>query len=331
MDDPKEILVSMVVPVYNVEDYLQECIDSICAQTHHNLEIILVNDGSTDSSGEICDRAAERDARIRVFHNPNGGVSAARNTGLDQANGEYICFSDSDDVCAPFFVEHMLQACLQERADIAVGNYEEYEDTIVFSPASDVKAQVYSGRDAVRHLIGKEHIKYTVVYDKLYKSELFQNIRFPEGLIHEDEDFSYRILYEAEKVVDLQETIYGYRTRSGSITTSDYSEKRTAVLDIAQKRVEFFQERNEAPLKDAFQWVYALLLLQHYPRIKKDLHRPKQAKKMKQEFRKLAPELLRSPYLSRKKKCVIAVFRFFPGQYAWAMDAKEKLSKMIGM
>lgn len=324
----EEILVSVIIPVYNVEKYLENSIDSVCAQSHRNLEIILVNDGSTDSSGELCDLAAEKDKRITVLHKHNGGVSAARNWGLDHAHGQYVSFMDSDDVYAPYAVEALLRVCREHDAEIAVGDYQDFkEDPVLFDKKPSSAPQVYHRREALMQMIGKDHIKYTLVNNKIYRADIFKNLRFLEGKIHEDEDFMYQAIYQAEKIVDLHQTVYGYRSRPESITTSDYSEKRMSVMEIARKRTEFFKAHGEDKLAVQFQWVYAMLLLQHYPRVKKDLKRPDLAKRILAEYRKTAPELLRSPVLNRKKRMMVWFFRLVPSWYAPMMDWREKSIK----
>lgn len=327
--DTEEILVSVIIPVYNVELYLQECIDSLCSQTYKHLEIILVDDGSTDASGRICDQAAEQDKRIRVFHKKNAGVSAARNTGLDHMHGQYVCFSDSDDICAPSAIEKMMKICEETQASMVVGDYRDFVDTPDFSSSGERHIEVFPGRDVVKRLIGKEHIRFTVVYGKVFRRELFQNYRFPLGMIHEDEEFSYRILYQAERVAICSEAVYGYRLRPESITTAAYKKQRLQVLDIARRRVDFFEEHEEPYLAQNFKWVYAMLLLQHYPRVKKNLNDPILAGDIKKEFRRIAPELLAAPDLSGKRKLMTAFFCVLPNAYAPFMNAKVKSIKSV--
>ena len=320
----KNILISIVVPVYNVEKYLESCIKSLKDQTYKNLEILLIDDGSTDRSGKICDMAAENDTRIRVIHKENSGVSDTRNMGLDQVHGQYVSFLDSDDIYAPYAVDCLLKAILSCDADISTGEYQDFEEDIAFEPTVGNKPCVISGREGVRRMIGKEHIRYAVVHNKLFKTELIRNFRFLSGKIHEDEEFMYRIMYSAEKIVTIAQTIYGYRMRPGSITTAKYNRNRLDILAIARKRVEFFRQQSDWELCENFSWVYAMLLLQHYPKVRKDLKDPELAGKLKKEFRDAVPELLHASSLSRKRKIMTAVFYVFPGQYAFLMDMREK-------
>ena len=136
-----EELVSIIVPVYNVEDYLTECIESAIKQTYHNLEIILVDDGSTDTSGKICDMYACKDDRIKVFHKQNGGLSDARNTGIEKATGEYIYFLDSDDMLPTGAIEKMLNACVQEDADMAIAGVEKFVDDKLPQSSEKIEAE----------------------------------------------------------------------------------------------------------------------------------------------------------------------------------------------
>lgn len=327
--DTDKILVSVIVPVYNVKAYLQACIDSLCTQTYKNLEIILVDDGSTDGSGSICDEAAERDDRIRVIHKENTGVSDARNAGLDHMHGEYVCFSDSDDIYAFDGIETLLKACEKTKASMTVGNYRDFLDVPDFSMSGQKCVETFSGCDVVKRLIGKEHIRYTVVHGKIYRKELFEKFRFLSGKIHEDEDFAYQVLYQAERVTIISDVVYGYRVRSESITTTAYKRPRLQVLDIARRRVEFFEKHSETYLAQNFKWIYAMLLLQHYPRVKKDLKDPELAKMIKKEFRKTVPELLKAPELSGKRKLMTAAFSVIPDGYAPFMQIKEKSIKSV--
>ena len=327
--EKQKILVSIIVPVYNVKEYLDSCILSILNQTYENLELILVDDGSTDGSARVCDLAAKKDARIRVLHKENSGVSDARNMGLDQAHGQYVSFVDADDILAPYAVDCLLDASLSCDADISVGEYQNFERKIVFERSVGNKPCIISGREAVRRVIGKEHVRYTVVHNKLFKAELVQNFRFVSGKIHEDEEFMCRILYSAPKIATIAQVIYGYRTRPNSIMSSKYSRQRLSILKFAADRAEFFLQQGDQELYENFSWVYAMLLLQHYPRVRKDLNDPALAKKLKKEFQAIVPGLLHASSLSGKRKLMTAAFYAFPGQYAPLMDIRQKSIKNV--
>ena len=193
------ILISVVVPIYNVEAYLKECIDSIVAQTYRDIEIILVDDGSTDHCGQICD--SYQDSRIRVFHNENYGLSATRNFGIKKSRGEYIYFIDSDDWIDPFVLEEAVKN---------IGN----ADILCFGS----KNANYSGYEALlAHINGEIS---NVVWNKLYKRHCFDDIRFPDGRLMEDTATTYKLLYQAKRVSCIEFNGYHYREREGSISNT---------------------------------------------------------------------------------------------------------------
>ena len=239
MNDP---LVSIIVPVYNVKDYLPECIDSIINQTYHNLEIILIDDGSTDGSETLCDKYKAKDSRIIVKHQKNSGLSVARNTGIKTSKGEYIAFIDSDDYVKPELIEHAISASTSHQADIVIFGYN--EDT--------PSAKTVSGESAtVQLLIGQENLDI-IAWNKLYSSRLFKNITFPEGETHEDNLTTYKLLSLAEKVTYLPESLYIYRERPDSITAQKNILHR---LDIRERAVEeskkFLGAKDNLRYKDA--------------------------------------------------------------------------------
>lgn len=215
-------LISIIVPVYNVGSYLEQCIDSILSQTYKKLEIILVDDGSTDQSGEICDRYAEKDSRIHVVHKANGGLSSARNAGLQICHGDYLGFIDSDDYIDPNMYRILLDNLLREDADISACEiYNVFPDYIQAWKTGE-KYIVFSGTEATKRLFNfdQEEIKFSVC-NKLYKRKVFfpenENIIFPKGRLYEDFYVTLVIAYRANCIVYLGKPLYFYRQREGSI------------------------------------------------------------------------------------------------------------------
>ena len=212
-------LISVIVPVYNVAPYLTRCLDSIVMQTWQNLEIILVDDGSRDDSGGICDRYAARDARIRVIHKENGGLSSARNAGLDIAAGEYVGFVDSDDWIEPDTYTAMLELMEKYNAQlVCAGRYDvdggTGEKRVGLCPSREecVSAEALVGR-----IFLWDHCDSSAC-DKLYRRELFQGIRYPEGRVCEDVPVTYRVALRAQRTVLCDRPLYNYYHRSGSIS-----------------------------------------------------------------------------------------------------------------
>ena len=217
-------LISIIIPVYNVRPYLTEALDSVLCQTYEKLEIIIVNDGSTDGSGEVCDTCAERDARVIVIHQENKGLSAARNVGLDRMTGEVVAFLDSDDAYDPRYIENMWRAMFEEKADMAVCKYTVHHTVGKLFSKGDEKASpsigqgLYDGLDVQRALADRQ-INVSV-WNKLYRRKLWKNLRFPEGHIYEDMAVTFRIIERCEMVYVLDQPLYLHRNRPGSITNT---------------------------------------------------------------------------------------------------------------
>ncbi|RBP03157.1 glycosyltransferase [Rossellomorea aquimaris] len=206
--------ISIIVPVYNVEPYINKCIDSILAQTFTDFELILVNDGSPDNCGRICDEYANKDSRIKVIHKENGGLSEARNVGLDTARGNYIGFVDSDDWIEPDMYELLHSISENNKCDIAsCTSIIHYNDKVVKNGLHPLT--IYNKEEALKTmLIGKLYDE--VVWTKLIKRDLIRDIRFPVGLIYEDTAFTYKLIHKAEKVCCIGQAKYHYIKRENS-------------------------------------------------------------------------------------------------------------------
>lgn len=234
-------LISVIVPVYKVEAYIDKCIASITAQTYPNLEILLVDDGSPDNSGAICDAWAAKDSRIRVIHQENGGGGKARNAALDIATGELLAFVDSDDYIAPGMFRHLYDL-MQDGADIAECGYLETSDDNARFEENSTGITVYEPVDAMR-----EHIRDTVfrqlIWNKLYRREVAEGVRFPIGTKIDDEFFTYQLLGNAKKLVRSERICYAYRQQSDSVMHQTFSIKRVESLRAKQERLEYLKQR----------------------------------------------------------------------------------------
>jgi glycosyltransferase involved in cell wall biosynthesis len=231
-------LISVIVPVYKVEKYLEKCVDSIVRQTYHNIEIILVDDGSPDTCPQLCDEWEKRDSRIKVIHKENGGLSSARNAGLDIVKGAYIVFVDSDDYIADNMVERLYSALKEHNADMSLCGFTYIDESN--QPVEDMNSklhtsdEVISGREAVKLLLSKYNWYYTIAWCKLYRTELFQDIRFPVGKIHEDEFISHLIFDKCKKVSCISDRLYFYLQREDSIMGKNFNRLNIRELDAVE-------------------------------------------------------------------------------------------------
>ena len=244
MDETKALpLISIIVPVYNVKDYVEKCLDSICGQSYTNLEIIVVDDGSTDGSGKICDAYASKDRRIKVIHRKNGGLSAARNEGLDAATGEFLGFVDSDDWIDLDMFKFLYELLETEEADISIcSHYIERSGRTKIKYSSD-KVLNLVPCDAMRLLVEDDIIR-NFAWDKLYRRTLFYELRFPQGRYFEDIAVMYKVFYQARKIVMKGCPKYHYMVRTNSITGSKYNpEKEYHMFLAVYEQCTFIQEK----------------------------------------------------------------------------------------
>lgn len=242
-------LVSIIVPIYNVESYLKRAVDSILGQSYTDIEVILVDDGSPDNCGKICDEYAKQDERVKVIHKENGGLSDARNAGLDVAKGEYIAFVDSDDYIDPDFIRNLYGYLIKEKADVAMCSYEEVgTDKEMPEHISDKASEVCSRDRLLSNMYDANHQDATyfiVAWNKLYKASLWKDIRFPKGKIHEDEATTYKIYDKCTRGVYFHSPMYKYCVAPDSITRAKFNIKRLDWMDALTDRIAFFREKED--------------------------------------------------------------------------------------
>ncbi len=231
-------LISIIVPVYNVESYLERCLESLKRQWYDNLEIILVDDGSTDNSGKICDDFAKREKRAKVFHKRNGGLSDARNYGLKKAVGEMLAFVDSDDYIDESYISDMYYEMRHSDADIVVCGFNN----------NVPRSEILSGKDATIRLLTRQENLEIVAWNKLYKKELFidNDIWFPKGKKNEDSLTIYKVLSKAKKVAYLDKSLYSYVDRDESIMNTGRIQDRLAMRELAAREaIEYFKDNDD--------------------------------------------------------------------------------------
>lgn len=302
-----EPMISVIVPIYNTKDYLCACVDSILAQTYPNIEIILVDDGSTDGSAEICDAYAQKDMRVRVLHKPNGGQSTARNCGLEIAQGAYIGFADSDDVISPTMYEELM-ALMDGRSDrIANTVIMKADEHCVPIKGSQVRRSAVLQTDAVayrRELL--MHIGDSSVCSKLFPREIITKRRFDEYRLNEDLMLLFDMADEVDSFVYSDKPGYYYRTRSGS-TTSGYGKAIEDMTDNAEKILEIVQSKMPELLQEAvrFVWRQRMIYLLLAPKQFGGKRNEKYARYVRAFRKHFLSEALPNPMLTRKEKIVI--------------------------
>ncbi|EKS9979283.1 glycosyltransferase family 2 protein, partial [Enterococcus faecalis] len=236
-------LVSVVIPVYNVEKYVEKCLDSVINQTYQNLEIIIVNDGSTDNSLSVCQKKKLSDSRIKLINKENGGLSSARNAGIECAQGEFICFIDSDDWIELDYIEVLLNGMENTNVDISVIQMIKVKDfnKIAFQSESQTKWDIFERETAMRELFSSNLIGYSA-NNKLYRISLFKSIRYPEGMLMEDKGTTYRLIDSSTKVAVNGSTKYHYYLRDNSILRTDFNQKNFDSFIIHEEILNFMDE-----------------------------------------------------------------------------------------
>lgn len=255
-------LVSIIVPVYNVEPFLERCVQSILCQTYSEIEVILVDDGSPDRCPEICDEYLKKDSRVKVIHKPNGGLSDARNAGLQIAEGELIAFVDSDDWISPYFVEIMQRTMLEDNSDIVECLMIRSDGKQALPDCMDKPlVENYDTLTALQLLI-EDQILHQYVWNKLYKRSVIADIYFPYGKCNEDEFWTYQVFGNAKKVSSVSSILYAYFQRPESIMGQGYQLKRLDAIEakcLRQNYIEnYFPELRIVSMVDlAFSVMYA--------------------------------------------------------------------------
>lgn len=290
-------LISVIVPVYNVRPYLKRCIDSIIAQTYSNLEILLVDDGSTDGSGELCDAYARQDARVQVIHKKNAGQAAARNDAIDIARGSYLGFVDSDDFIDCRMFEILYQDLTEHDAQISIVTFQEFtEEKEVTVSRNLMSIECQAGEKILQKLLLEEKIG-DFSWNKLYRRELFKEIRYPVGRMMEDQGIMYKLVDQCTKVTYRPIRLYFYYQRPDSTlhrrTLKFYEDK----WDMGCQRYQYIREKYPDMLEND---AAMMKIVEHcYPYLRKDERRKAEMERFLQEFRTEAEGLLDSGFMRK--------------------------------
>lgn len=325
---PNTPLITVIVPVYNVEKYLPRCVDSIINQTYKNLEIILVDDGSTDSSPAICDGYAKKDSRVNVIHKQNGGASSARNTALDIASGDYIGFVDSDDYINHDMYASLLNSIVASGSDMAI-----CESEYVVNGVSDFTAcnvgldcDEISARDFMREIINVSPTM-SVLWNKLYKKSVWADVRFPNYKVYEDEAIWLSVYKKITNISVIHKCLYTHFKTDGSIMNNSFGQKNLVLFDVCDERLGYFKSENDSEFEQLTKYSVFKLIKFNY------IHLPKSNKAMRSALLKILKDY-RKKYLSihflksiQSKKAAfnICMFACFPNIYSSIFLHKYKL------
>ncbi len=320
----KKIKLSVIVPVYKVENYLHKCVDSILGQTYKALEIILVDDGSPDKCGKICDEYAVKDERIKVIHKSNGGLSDARNAGIEVAEGEYITFVDSDDWIEKDMYEILMKGATENSTKLAVGGVKVYDE------AQAQYRQKYDKIVISERIISKEKYMKEVflgiwaAWDKIYHRSLFENVRFPLGEFNEDEAIMLEIMDQCEKVYVTNAPLYVHFVRANeSLTAANFSERKMDWYTHCKENLRFIEQKYPTITKEA-EYRYFMSLIWCLNNMTKE---PERYKKyisiLKKELRGKISKVMRNDYILPKEKIRSIFIAFAYGVYV-------KIVKLLG-
>lgn len=322
-------LISVIIPVYNVEAYLEACVKSVMTQTYKNIEIILVDDGSPDNCPAMCDAYAAIDSRVRVIHKENGGLSSARNAGIDAASGDYLAFLDSDDLWSPYFLERLYFAITDTDADIAVCQFTQFEGDKVPQNPDKQSNLLLTKTEAFDCLFNEKNENMVIAPNKLYRRNIFKTIRYPVRKLHEDEAIIHEVIGASDRIVWIEEAHYFYRQTPGSITTAKFNLKRLDEMFAKEQRIAYFEAHEMHELAERTKRVYLNNLMRLYRTVQEELGNRADTddicKKLHIRFCNLCtPKLIRDRDAISKMRFFL--FRHFPKSYSkleyWRLKKK---------
>lgn len=319
-------LISIIVPIYNVEEYLPKCIDSIINQTYKNLEIILIDDGSTDSSPKICDEYMNKDSRIIVIHKDNGGLSSARNKGLEISKGNYVCFIDSDDYLEPTMIEELKNNMDKYNSDISCCNFYDIKNNIRTVRIKKNTSTEFVSRKKDKFVnIQNEYSPLTYyAWNKLYKKELFNNIKFPEGRLYEYTYILCDIFEQADKISFTLKPLYNYVYRSSSLGNA-FNLKHFDKIGSFNKKIEFFDSKRYYDLSNKEKTGKACELIRNLAKMKLNKIKNKEVyEKYYEELIKTVKELKWNESNRRVK-----LFKLFKKHYLRLNFLEHKIYNII--
>lgn len=314
-----EDLISVIIPVYNVEKYLCQCIESVLNQTYENIEIILVDDGSVDCSPQICEEYALKDNRIVVIHKKNGGLSSARNAGIKICKGNYLCFVDSDDYIHQQMIEKLYYALKKTEADLVICGFKYVYDEEFQGQkkqiCSKINNEVINSKEAMKRLFIINGWQYVVAWNKLYKTQTFENLFFKEGYIHEDEIIIHKIFEKNKKIVLISDVLYNYRQRDGSIMKTKYNIQRLDLFKAFEDRIIYFYRTGQKALSKNVANIFWGEIVNKYFLFQQNKKNKLYLKRTLKSFRRVLPYFLLEITCNWKEKVSMIMFAISPQLY----------------
>lgn len=314
-------LISVVIPIYNVEQYMRECVDSVISQTYCHLEIILVDDGSPDNCPAICDEYAKKDCRIKVIHQENGGLAHARNVGITNSNGDYLTFIDSDDFVSKDYIETLYKGLVESNADISIASFNPFKGNVVdlhfldFVVFSDVQK-----KDAIRRYcsINAEcSMPFISACNKIYRRVLFEGIAFPKGRLYEDAFTTYKLIDRARKIVFTTSKLYFYRINPQSILGQSFKEKHLEMIEAFRSGLDFFDQKGEKEIASMFIPPLLVRCIYCWWGTKIFLKNQNLAKKVLNDYRNNCKKIKYRKQLSLLWFVLFKLISFCPWLYLW--------------
>lgn len=322
-------LISIIVPVYNAESYLDRCISSICNQTYPNIEIILIDDGSKDQSLEICKRWQLKDKRVIVIHQDNQGVSASRNKGILNSKGKYILQVDSDDYISNSMIQKMYELLKKDSSDMVICDFEKGTlEGFDFKNTSLSNNEILNSYDVLKRMYTGDHnkLRYVVPWAKLYKRELFEHLSYPNGKIFEDIYLTHHIMNKCKKISILNENLTYYYQAPNSIMNRSYHVGKLDYLEALEDRIQFFHDKNYDDLESIAYDEYLHSLIWEYSRVRDILNDQKLQKHIHSKFKEYYKKGYASHCYPKENKLFLNVFNINPEliiQY-WKINSKLK-------
>ena len=307
--------ITVVVPVYKVERYLSRCVDSILTQTFSDFELVLVDDGSPDNCGKMCDEYEKCDKRVHVIHRENGGLSAARNSGIEWAltysDSDWITFIDSDDWIHKQYLELLLKAANDKKVNVVIGTFVRTDGEKELSEDITCSVGVYDSEEYWM----KNQTNATIACGKLYQKEDFHELRYPEGKLHEDQYTTYQILFKNSKIAVIEEPIYYYFINTEGITKSQWTPRRLDILEALTNQIDYFSSHHYNEAYRWAAWCYLDAICDHMRAIRESGQHQEYIPKLKKNLRTGIRQYKKLLSLSYRSS-----FRFY--KYAYPLQAK---------